>query len=110
MGSYQRGLSGTRNRHTHDRIQEALLERLPKRTSPLDESFKPFWGLKASYEISFNGVFFYHTVFLMIAIVFGIWWNKDDVQSASVPVTLCMVAVSTFWSVTLRPTRRDEIF
>lgn len=59
------------------------------------------WGLEAKHVISAAYVVLYHLI--MFAIPFGLWgwWIKghpEDLQGASVPVTVVLGLLSVFWS------------
>ena len=61
------------------------------------------WGIHSRYVVSVLGVFCIHVATLVITIGLWIWWQRmypDDIQGASVPVTVAGICVSTFWAST----------
>ena len=61
------------------------------------------WGIHSRYVVSVLGVFCIHVATLVITIGLWIWWQRmypDDIQGASVPVTVAGICVSIFWAST----------
>ncbi|KAJ4296420.1 hypothetical protein N0V90_006465 [Kalmusia sp. IMI 367209] len=85
-----------------------LVDALPKRDSEFvidgsNDQETYVWGIHARYVVSGLYVFLIHVGILIITFGFWIWWQKkhpDDLQGASVPVTVAGICVSTFWAST----------
>ena len=85
-----------------------LVSALPKRDTEFkinspsdDEDF--VWGIHARYVVSALYVFSIHMAILAITLGVWIWWQKkhpDDLQGASVPLTVAGICMSTFWAST----------
>lgn len=91
-------------------LQKKVLQRLPKRLSPLDNSTdapEVFWGLYACNKISFLGVFCYHLVSFMISIVFAILLDMDDVQGVFSILAYWTSLVTLFWAMLSSETYTD---
>lgn len=78
------------------------LARIPKRNKTFegDES-SPIWGFETVFAVSFSYVLAYHCVMVAGPFIFwGLWlkYHPDDLQNASVPVTIVIGALSLFWS------------
>lgn len=61
------------------------------------------WGIQAQYTISFLHVITYHVLMMVGPTVFWVWWQKNhpnDLQNASIPLTIAAVLISLFWSAT----------
>lgn len=59
------------------------------------------WGLEAKHVISAAYVGVYHLIIFLIPFSFWGWWirkHPDDLQGASVPVTVVIGLLSLFWS------------
>ena len=59
------------------------------------------WGLEAKHVISAAYVAIYHFIIFLLPFGFWGWWIKkhpDDLQGASVPVTVVLGLLSLFWS------------
>ncbi|EHK15609.1 uncharacterized protein TRIVIDRAFT_228635 [Trichoderma virens Gv29-8] len=78
------------------------LARIPKRTREFEsDPNSPIWGFETVFAVSFGYVLAYHC--LMVAgpfIFWGLWlkFHPDDLQNASVPITVVIGALSLFWS------------
>lgn len=79
---------------------------IPKKRNTFDTtSSNPIdvyaWGLEAKHVVSAAYVVIYHFVIFLLPFGFYGWWiNKhpDDLQGASVPVTVILGLLSLFWS------------
>jgi hypothetical protein len=61
------------------------------------------WGIHARYVVSAFYVFCIHMAILAITLGIWIWWQRkhpDDLQGASVPLTVAGICISTFWAST----------
>lgn len=61
------------------------------------------WGIQAKYTISFLHVVMYHSLIMVGPFLFWVWWQKhhpNDLQNASIPLTVAAVLISLFWSAT----------
>ena len=59
------------------------------------------WGLEAKHVISAAYIAIYHLIIFLLPFGFWGWWIKehpDDLQGASVPVTVVFGLLSLFWS------------
>lgn len=78
------------------------LERIPKRRRCFEsDQTSPVWGLEAVFAVSSAYVFVYHCIMVAGPFAFFAWWlrvHPDDLQNASVPVTVVLGALSLFWS------------
>ncbi|KAL2836694.1 hypothetical protein BJX68DRAFT_259827 [Aspergillus pseudodeflectus] len=78
------------------------IQRIPKRTRCFQgDQSSPIWGLEAKFAISFAYILMYHCVILAGPFVFfAIWlrYHPDNLQDASVPVTIVLGSLSLFWS------------
>jgi hypothetical protein len=98
----QRGLFATQDRQAQDQVrrnQNMLVQHLPKRISPLDETSdagESLWGLEACESVSALIVICYRLAFIMIP--FAFWLGHEDIQGASVPLTCSGILVSLFWA------------
>ncbi|KAL7936336.1 hypothetical protein V8C35DRAFT_254880 [Trichoderma chlorosporum] len=78
------------------------LTRIPKRTREFErDPSSPIWGFETVFAVSFSYVLAYHC--LMVAgpfIFWGLWlkFYPDDLQDASVPITVVIGCLSLFWS------------
>lgn len=78
------------------------LERIPKRRQSFERDLaSPIWGFEAVYAVSLAYVLAYH--FIILAGPFAFWglWLKlhpDDLQNATVPMTIVLAGLSLFWS------------
>ena len=81
------------------------LKCLPQKKSEFDIATKAgnddrAWGLDAVLEITTVYMAFYHVVILALPFGFWGWWQSthpDDLQNASVPVTVALTMLSLFW-------------
>lgn len=88
--------------------EEGLTNRIPKKKSPFDVDSRDLseryaWGLQARYRISGLRVMLYHILILVVPFILWGWWLKnhpDDIQSASIPLTVILMLISLFWSAT----------
>jgi hypothetical protein len=78
------------------------LQRIPKRNRCFQgDPNSPIWGLEAVFAVSFAYVCVYHCCIVVLPFIFfGLWLgaHPDDLQDASVPVTIALGALSLFWS------------
>lgn len=85
------------------------IDRIPKRSKLFNteaklgscESDNYAWGLEAKYVVSAAYLFVYHILIFTIPFGLWAWWIKkhpDDVQGASVPMTVAIGILSLFWS------------
>jgi hypothetical protein len=78
------------------------LDRIPKRSRCFErETSSPIWGLEAVFAASFAYVLIYHFVIVAGPFAFFAWWLKfhpDDLQNASIPLSIVLGALSLFWS------------
>jgi hypothetical protein len=61
------------------------------------------WGIHARYVVSALYVFWIHMTILAVTLGIWIWWQRkhpDDIQGASVPLTVAGICISTFWAST----------
>jgi hypothetical protein len=61
------------------------------------------WGIHARYVVSGLYVLWIHMAILAITLSLWIWWqtkHPDDLQGASVPLTVAGICISTFWAST----------
>lgn len=84
-----------------------LIEALPKRDSKFkinaDDTEDYMWGIHARYMVSATYVFGIHVAILAVTIGLWVWWQSkhpDDLQGASVAVTVAGIGISTFWAST----------
>jgi hypothetical protein len=85
-----------------------LISALPKRDSEFminhsGEREDYVWGIHARYVVSARYVFCIHVAILAITLGLWIWWQRkhpDDLQGASVPMTVAGICISTFWGST----------
>jgi hypothetical protein len=85
-----------------------LVGALPKRKSEfmIDDSSDRedyVWGIHARYVVSALYVFWIHVGILAITVGLWVWWQRkhpNDLQGASVPVTVAGICISTFWAST----------
>jgi hypothetical protein len=85
--------------------ETAYIQRIPKKKTPLSSGVNdiPIWGLEARYCISCIHVILYHLLILISPFALWGWWlslHPDDIQSASVPMTVVLAMISMFWSAT----------
>ncbi|KAL6834007.1 hypothetical protein J3E69DRAFT_325707 [Trichoderma sp. SZMC 28015] len=80
----------------------ANLARIPKRTREFEkDQSSPIWGFETVFAVSFSYVLAYHVVMVAGPLIFwGLWmkFHPDDLQNASVPITVVIGALSLFWS------------
>lgn len=80
----------------------ANLARIPKRTREFEkDQSSPIWGFETVFAVSFSYVLAYHVVMVAGPFIFwGLWmkFHPDDLQNASVPITVVIGALSLFWS------------
>ncbi|KAL6828399.1 hypothetical protein V8C40DRAFT_286390 [Trichoderma camerunense] len=78
------------------------LARIPKRTREFEkDQSSPIWGFETVFAVSFSYVLVYHVVMVAGPFIFwGLWlkFHPDDLQNASVPITVVIGALSLFWS------------
>ncbi|KAK8874992.1 hypothetical protein PGQ11_005506 [Apiospora arundinis] len=78
------------------------LERIPKRVRSFQRDMTvEIWGLSTVHDVSFAYVSFYHCVMVIGPLVFYACWMEtfpQDLQNASVPISLVLGALSMFWS------------
>ncbi|KAK0763040.1 hypothetical protein N5P37_004023 [Trichoderma harzianum] len=78
------------------------LARIPKRTREFEkDQGSPIWGFETVFAVSFSYVLAYHLVMVAGPFIFwGLWmkFHTDDLQNASVPITVVIGALSLFWS------------
>ncbi|KAK6863813.1 hypothetical protein PG995_000341 [Apiospora arundinis] len=78
------------------------LERIPKRVRSFQrDTTVEIWGLSTVHDVSFAYVSFYHCLMVLGPLVFYACWMKafpQDLQNASVPISLVLGALSMFWS------------
>ncbi|KAL6696124.1 hypothetical protein J3F84DRAFT_373091 [Trichoderma pleuroticola] len=78
------------------------LARIPKRTREFErDQSSPIWGFETVFAVSFSYVIAYHLVMVPGPFIFwGLWlkFHPDDLQNASVPITVVIGALSLFWS------------
>jgi len=85
-----------------------LVNALPKRDSKFmindhSDSEDYVWGIHARYVVSALYVFCIHVAIFAITFGLWIWWQRkhpNDLQGASVPVTVAGICISTFWAST----------
>ena len=85
-----------------------IVGRLPKKNEGLRNNVqhpndKYFWGIQARYTVSAVRVVIIHVLILCASFGTWIWWQRnhpDDLQGASVPLTVAGVLLSAFWSST----------
>ncbi|KAF5548437.1 hypothetical protein FMEXI_4787 [Fusarium mexicanum] len=85
--------------------ETTYIKRIPKKKTPLSPGTIdiPIWGLEARHCISCFHVIIYHLLILVPPFVLWGWWmsrHPDDIQSASVPMTVVLAMISMFWSAT----------
>ncbi|KAF5576691.1 hypothetical protein FPANT_10802 [Fusarium pseudoanthophilum] len=85
--------------------ETTYIKRIPKKKTPLSPGTIdiPIWGLEARHCISCFHVIVYHLLILIPPFVLWGWWmsrHPDDIQSASVPMTIVLAMISMFWSAT----------
>ncbi|KAH6963705.1 hypothetical protein DER45DRAFT_479311 [Fusarium avenaceum] len=85
--------------------ETAYIQRIPKKKTPLSSGVNdvPIWGLEARHCISCIHVILYHLLILIPPFALWGWWlslHPDDIQSASVPMTVVLAMISMFWSAT----------
>ncbi|KAF4424233.1 hypothetical protein F53441_14240 [Fusarium austroafricanum] len=85
--------------------ETVYIKRIPKKKTPLASGVNhvPIWGLEARHCISSFHVILYHLLILVPPFALWGWWMKrhpDDIQSASVPITIVLAMISMFWSAT----------
>ncbi|EXA50788.1 hypothetical protein FOVG_03356 [Fusarium oxysporum f. sp. pisi HDV247] len=85
--------------------ETTYIKRIPKKKTPLSPGAidMPIWGLEARHCISCFHVIIYHLLILVPPFVLWGWWmsrHPDDIQSASVPMTIVLAMISMFWSAT----------
>ncbi|KAF4470827.1 small s [Fusarium albosuccineum] len=85
--------------------ETSYVTRIPKKKTPFGfEAGQPIvWGLEARHSISALHVVLYHLLILIPPFVVWAWWQRnhpDDIQSASVPMTVVIASISMFWSAT----------
>ncbi|KAF5605406.1 hypothetical protein FPCIR_422 [Fusarium pseudocircinatum] len=85
--------------------ETTYIKRIPKKKTPLSPGTIdiPVWGLEARHCISCFHVIIYHLLILIPPFVLWGWWmsrHPDDIQSASVPMTVVLAMTSMFWSAT----------
>lgn len=59
------------------------------------------WGIHARYVVSAFYVFCIHMVILSITLGIWVWWQRrhpEDLQGASVPLTVAGICISSFWA------------
>lgn len=80
----------------------AFLERIPKRRRSFEKDLaSPIWGLEAVFELYTAYVLVYHCCIIAGPLTFWGWWlrfHPDDLQNASVPMTIILTCLSLFWS------------
>ena len=78
------------------------LRRIPKRDRCFQTDWtSPIWGLEGVFAVSFIHVFCYHCLMVAGPFIFFVWWlsiHPNDLQNATVPVTITLGALSLFWS------------
>ncbi|KAL7911036.1 hypothetical protein GGI35DRAFT_332667 [Trichoderma velutinum] len=78
------------------------LARIPKRTREFErDQSSPIWGFETVFAVSFSYVLAYHLVMVAGPFIFwGVWlkFHPDDLQNASVPITVVIGGLSLFWS------------
>lgn len=78
------------------------LKRIPNRQRCFEsDQTSPVWGLSAIFAVSSTHVLIYHCIMVAGPFAFFAWWLRvypDDLQNASVPVTVVLGALSLFWS------------
>lgn len=85
-----------------------ITDRLPKKNTEFridiqDSNEKYAWGIQARYTVSGSWIVVIHAVILCVAFGLWIWWQRkhpDDLQGASVPLTVAGILISMFWSST----------
>jgi len=85
-----------------------IIGRLPKKNTEFkinveDQRHNYVWGIQARYAVSALRVVIVHAVILGVSFGAWIWWQRkhpDDLQGASVPLTVAGILISTFWSST----------
>lgn len=90
----------------HDCLQPPTgaknIERIPKRVKCFErDQTSPIWGLEAVFAVSPARVLIYHCIMVAGPFAFFGWWLKahpDDLQNASIPVTIVLGVLSLFWS------------
>lgn len=81
-----------------------ILDRIPKRKAPLlleTPGRELAWGISAQCNISFLHMLFYHFLIFVGTLAFWAWWlvvHPNDLQNASVPVTVALGFVSLLWA------------
>ncbi|KAF5631440.1 hypothetical protein F52700_6843 [Fusarium sp. NRRL 52700] len=85
--------------------ETTYIKRIPKKKTPLSPGTIdiPIWGLEARHCISCFHVIMYHLLILIPPFALWGWWmsrHPDDIQSASVPMTVVLAMISMFWSAT----------
>ncbi|KAH7086605.1 hypothetical protein FB567DRAFT_603720 [Paraphoma chrysanthemicola] len=66
-----------------------------------DDKYVYAWGLEAKHVVSALYVVVYHVLIFLLPFGFWAWWmskHPDDMQGASVPVTIVLGMLSLFWS------------
>jgi hypothetical protein len=85
-----------------------IVSAMPKRETEFmisgpDNGEDYVWGIHARYVVSAFYVFCIHMAILAITLGIWIWWQRkhpDDLQGASVPLTVAGICISTFWAST----------
>jgi hypothetical protein len=85
-----------------------IIGRLPKKKTEFqinvqEQRNECVWGIQARYVVSALRVVIIHVIILGVSFGVWIWWQRkhpDDLQGASVPLTVAGILVSTFWSST----------
>lgn len=88
-----------------NRSNRDLLDQFPKRkTSLIEDSDKheAFWGIVAREQLSVFRILLYHFICVVPCVVFFFMWmfswgHAGDLQNASVPLSVMLVALSIFW-------------
>lgn len=78
------------------------LGQIPKRQRSFEtDQTSPVWGFETVFSPSLTHIFAYHCAMVLGPFAFWVWWLKnhpDDLQTASVPTTIVLAALSLFWS------------
>lgn len=78
------------------------LERIPERVSSFQHDMTvDIWGLSTVHDVSFAYVSFYHCLMVLGPLILFAYWMEtfpQDLQNASVPMSLILGALSLFWS------------
>ncbi len=90
--------------------EDDFVSRIPRKkgkfemeNSNLRGSVRFAWGIQAQYTISLLHVMTYHLLMMVGPTVFWVWWQKhhpNDLQNASIPLTIAAILISLFWSAT----------